>query len=665
MMSRHFLYGCVLALLAGPVSAQTPAEPSGAPAQGLNDKSLEELMTIDVASVTGATRHEQRVTEAPSSVTVITAADIETFGWRTIAEVLRSVRGFYTTYDRNYSYLGVRGFGRPTDYNNRVLFLIDGHRLNDNVYDATYIGTEGAIDVDLIDRIEVIRGPGSALYGGSAFFGVVNIITRRGGAIGGVEGALQAGSQDTYRVRATAGWATPEGRDLLVSATRYQSGGAAELFYPEFNDSSTNFGQASHLDADENTSVLANARIGGVSLQAGYSTRTKHVPTAAWSTAFADPRFKTNDNRGWVDATYDRNVAGTRYTAHGFVDRMGYSGDYPNPSGTINFDLSRGTWLGGDFSASRVVSERHRVTGGIEYRDHLNQEQRDWDLTTGEVFVDDRRSSRQAAVFVQDEITLARHWTATVGARADWWSVGPKALKPRAGLVYRTDSDTAFKVLYGEAFRAPNVYELYYTEVGSRGNPALDPETLRTTEVVFEQYLRGRLRLTVAGFYTDIEKLIDQVETEDGLVFHVNRGSANSTGVEVEAEHRSAAGTLIRGSVVVQRTYDEDTGETLSNAPSRLATLQIATPFLSRQLTVALDSTLVGSRLTLTGTRLGAFVRSNLITTWHPGHQPFFLQGGVHNLFDRAYADVVGAEFVQDAIPQDGRTVSIKLGVGF
>ncbi len=506
-MSRHFLYGCVLALLAGPASAQTPAKPSDAPAQGLTDKSLEELMTIDVESVTGATRHEQRVTEAPSSVTVITAADIKTFGWRTLGEVLRSVRGFHTTYDRNYSYLGVRGFGRPTDYNNRVLFLIDGHRLNDNVYDAAYIGTESPIDVDLIDRIEVIRGPGSALYGGSAFFGVINIITRRGGAIGGVEGALQAGSQDTYRARATAGWASGNNRDLLVSGTHYQSGGVPDLFYPEFDDPSTNFGRASHLDADAHTSVFTNARIGGVSFQAGFSTRTKHVPTAAWSTAFDDPRFKTNDNRGWVDATYDRSVAGTRYMAHGFVDRMGYSGDYPDPYGSVNMDLSRGTWFGGDFSASRLVAQRHRVTGGIEYRDHLNQEQKNWDLTTDEVFIHDKRSSQQAAIFVQDEISLARHWTATVGARADWWSVGPKAVKPRAGLVYRTDRDTAFKLLYGEAFRAPNVYELYYNQVGSRGNPDLDPETLRTTEAVFEQYLRGRLRLTVAAFYTDIEDL--------------------------------------------------------------------------------------------------------------------------------------------------------------
>ena len=186
-MARHLLCGCILALLAGPAYAQARPDTS-TPKQDLTDKSLEELMKIDVASVTGAAKHEQRVTEAPSSVTILTAADIRTFGWRTLGEALRSVRGFYATYDRNYSYLGVRGFARPTDYNNRVLFLIDGHRLNDNVYDAAYIGTEAPIDLDLVERIEVIRGPGSSLYGSSAFFGVVNIITRRGGAIGGSRG---------------------------------------------------------------------------------------------------------------------------------------------------------------------------------------------------------------------------------------------------------------------------------------------------------------------------------------------------------------------------------------------------------------------------------------------------------------------------------------------
>jgi len=662
-MARAFLCGCVFALLAGPVFAQT--RPETAPKQDLTEKSLEELMTIDVASVTGAAKHEQRVTEAPSSVTIITAADIRTFGWRTLGEALRSVRGFYATYDRNYSYLGVRGFGRPTDYNNRVLFLIDGHRLNDNVYDAAYIGTESPIDLDLVERIEVIRGPGSSLYGSSAFFGVVNIITRRGGSIGGIEGALQAGTQDSYRARATAGWASHDERDILVSATRYQSNGVESLFYPEFDDPATNFGRAVNLDGDEHVSMFSSARLGAASFQGAFSSRTKQIPTAAWGTAFGDPRFETTDSRGWADASYEHRFGATRYAFHGFVDHMGYNGDYPDSAGIVNVDDSHGTWMGTDVTAFREFARRHHVAAGVEYRFNASQNQSNFDQLTGDLYFHDRHESHQAAIFVQDEIALSRRFTATVGVRADWWSLGPKAVKPRAGLVYRTDTDTALKVLYGEAFRAPNLYELYYTELGSAPNPDLEPETLRTTEVVFEQYLSRGLRLTVAGFYTDIEGLIDQIEDGDGNVVHLNNGSNNSTGIEFEIEHRSPRGVLSRGSIVVQRAFDEKTGERLSNAPSTLATLSLAVPVAMRQLMLAMDSRFVGSRLTLAGRSLDGVFLADGIMTWQPRSRPYSVQAGVYNILDRHFADPVGAEFVQQAIPQDGRTAAIKVGFRF
>ena len=81
------------------------------------------------------------------------------------------------TYDRNYTYVGVRGFSRPGGYNSQVLLLIDGHRLNDIVYDSAGLGTDFPLDIDLIERIEIIRGPSSSLYGASAFLAVINVIT--------------------------------------------------------------------------------------------------------------------------------------------------------------------------------------------------------------------------------------------------------------------------------------------------------------------------------------------------------------------------------------------------------------------------------------------------------------------------------------------------------
>jgi outer membrane receptor protein involved in Fe transport len=140
------------------------------------DLSPEELKTVHVYT---ASMYLQSDREAPSSVTIVTADQIRKFGYRTLAEILNSVRGFYVSYDRNYNYVGVFGFSRPGDYNDRFLLLVDGHRMNDNVYGQALIGTEFPLDIDLIDRVEVVRGPSSSLYGASAFFSVINVITKQ------------------------------------------------------------------------------------------------------------------------------------------------------------------------------------------------------------------------------------------------------------------------------------------------------------------------------------------------------------------------------------------------------------------------------------------------------------------------------------------------------
>ena len=132
---------------------------------------LEQLGNVRVYS---ASKHMQTITDAPSFVTVITGDQIRKFGYRTLAEVLQSVSGFYADYDRNYTYIGVRGFSRPGDYNSRILILLDGHRMNENIYDGAYVGTEFPLDLALVERVEIARGPSASLYGTNAFFAVVN-----------------------------------------------------------------------------------------------------------------------------------------------------------------------------------------------------------------------------------------------------------------------------------------------------------------------------------------------------------------------------------------------------------------------------------------------------------------------------------------------------------
>ena len=153
--------------------------------QPLPDLSLEELMQLDAGQVFGASERLQPVTEAPASVSFITAEEIARYGYRTLADILRGVRGMYVTNDRNFSLLGTRGFAKPGDYNSRILLLVNGHRVNDNVFGQAEIGAEFGIDPAMFERVEIIRGPASSLYGDSAFFAVVNVITRSGASLDG------------------------------------------------------------------------------------------------------------------------------------------------------------------------------------------------------------------------------------------------------------------------------------------------------------------------------------------------------------------------------------------------------------------------------------------------------------------------------------------------
>jgi iron complex outermembrane receptor protein len=162
---------------------------------------LEQLLSVQVTS---ASKFAQDPLQAPSAVSVITREDIRTFGYRTVADALAGVRGTYLTYDRNYRYLGVRGFSRPGDYNSRILMLVDGYAANDGIYNQAPVGLEFPLDMSLVERIEFVPGPGSSLYGSNAFFGVVNVITRKAADVG-VEASAYAQGGSGNGLRASAG----------------------------------------------------------------------------------------------------------------------------------------------------------------------------------------------------------------------------------------------------------------------------------------------------------------------------------------------------------------------------------------------------------------------------------------------------------------------------
>src|SRR6266446_3681979 len=287
-------------------SASAGAAGAAASGSGTRTESAGQEMILfqDLPSVFGASKYEQKSTEAPASVSIITADEIEKYGYRTLSDILRSLRGVFTTDDRNYTYVGVRGFNRPGAYHTRVLLLLDGHRLNDNVYDQAAIGTEAFIEVGMIDRVELIRGPSSSLYGTNAFLAVINVITKSGRQMKG--GVLEAGggSYDTGQGRVAYGTKLTKGGDVLASVSYYDMGGQ-KLFFPEYNDPLTNNGMTD-ADGDKAGHFFAKAAAGNWLLEGGASSRQKLIPTGSFGTDFGDPRNRTSDTRGFLSVKYDR-----------------------------------------------------------------------------------------------------------------------------------------------------------------------------------------------------------------------------------------------------------------------------------------------------------------------------------------------------------------------
>ncbi|HVY04399.1 MAG TPA: TonB-dependent receptor plug domain-containing protein, partial [Burkholderiales bacterium] len=208
-------------------AAMLPARAQESPGADLTELSLEQLLDV---KVTGASRFAQSTSDAPASVSVLTAEDFHRYGWRTLAEGLRSVRGIYVTYDRAYSYAGIRGFQRVGDFNSRILLLIDGYRVNDNIFDQAFLGGEFPVDVDLIERVEIIRGPGSSIYGGNALFGVINVITKSASAVGAPELGGSIGSFGSREGRVAYAHAAENGASLVLSASKYHSDGPTLSF---------------------------------------------------------------------------------------------------------------------------------------------------------------------------------------------------------------------------------------------------------------------------------------------------------------------------------------------------------------------------------------------------------------------------------------------------
>jgi outer membrane receptor for ferrienterochelin and colicins len=634
----------------------------------LNDLSLEELMRLDAGQVFGASERLQPSIEAPASVSFITAAEIKRYGYRSLADILSAVRGMYIVDDRNYSVIGARGFALPGDYNSRVLLLVNGHRVNDNVFGQAEVGAEFGLDPAIFERVEIIRGPASSLYGDSAFFVVVNVITRTGESLGGGSIALEAGTLGTRLIRGTVGHRLGNGVEVALSGTYEHSDGVARLYFPEFDTPATNNGVADGLDSGGVRQFYSRLDFRNLAVTAAYGSRRRGVPTASFGTLFneQETQEQTFDRHTLVDAEYGRSFGDTRLTVRSSFDRFTFDGTYPFPGEEQGGPalVGRNTAVGTRWSAgsglTRSFGRRHTVRAGVEFIDNVHQDQTARYVDPPLSLLDSPRSSTQHAVYAQDEIRLARWLIVNAGLRYDGYATF-RRVTPRAALIVLPSSTQSVKYLYGSAFRAPNAFELT-AEFFGEGVNDLTPESIDTHELVWERYANDWLRTSVSTYWYKAERLITFVPDTSaflGLTF-ANQGEVRAKGLELEAQMRLRGESRALVSYALQSAVEQETLTRLPNSPRHIAKARISLPGPTDQSFVSVEGQYLSSRGTISGADVSAAATVN-VTMVQPLGPSWELSGSVRNIFDARYSDPVSSQHRQDAISQNGRTARIGL----
>lgn len=602
-------------------------------AEDLTSVPFEQLLETEVV---GAAQFSQQLTDSPSAVSVVTAEEIRRFGYRTLAEILNNMRGLHIGFDGAYYFPGGRGYGLPGEYAGRVMLRIDGQPVADSVFNQIYLGDDGLLDTELIERVEYAPGPGAALYGNNAFLGVINVVTLRGRDLDGGEVAVTTGSNQDRKVRASWGKRLDSGAEWLVSAS------ASRADLPEYR-----LGEDVLLSDVDGQRLFLKGSQGPWSIEGAFAERKQLELTPAYG---ASEDF--SDQSSFWKLGHDADHGSFRSSvrlAHGSYRFRDAYREAIDDGRFYTEDLSAdGRWWDLEATLSSVAIDGHRLVLGGEYRDDYMQDQqrrRYFPRRDEHDEYHSNGSARTFSLYAQDEIALRHDLSLNLGLRVDRHSSGDTVVRsnPRAALLYTGLTDTTLTLSHGTATRFASRNEETFYEL-----PAAESERVTTTEFVADHrhgdfrllgtLYRYRISDTIRGFS---EPALERIDTQ---------------GAELEAEWQWH-GIQVRGSHTWQRAQD-DLDRELINTPRQLGKLQISVPLAGERLRASLAARYVGSRLIAPGLRADGYTVADLTLTSQSLMPGVSVTAAVRNLFDHHSSDV-------SRLDSDGKERSVWLSLEY
>lgn len=538
----------------------------------------------DKSFVSIASGSKQPIARAPSVATVVTAEDIAAIGASDLDEVLETVPGLHVArsplgYDPIYTIRGIY-----TQYNPQVLMLVNGIPITGVTFgDRSNIW--GGMPVENIARIEVIRGPGSALYGADAFAGVINIITKTSSDINGTQLGLRVGSFNSRDAWMQYG-GNLGGFDSAAYLQVGHTDGSHQIITADALSGTPYSLAPGPVNLGRNT---IDGRIDlsrdKWRLRAGFQQRN-NVETGAGVASALDPAGKNFGERVSTDLTYqDKNFAPdldvTAQTSYFYIyeksDLVLYPpgtdlGTGPFPDGVIGNPDKWERHLRFNLSAVYTRLQKHKLRFGTgTQNDDLYRTEETNNYSTGSpgpvIEVTPfllPHSRRVNYVYAQDEWAFTKDWYLTAGVRRDHYSDFGSTTNPRLALVWETAYNLTSKLLYGRAFRPPSFSELYNTTNPVLiGNPNLKPETNQSTELAFSWQATSTLQANLNLFHY----LWKDILRPDSNNIVQNAGNQHGDGFETELVWDASASLRLSGNYAQQHSVDETTDQDAGNAP--------------------------------------------------------------------------------------------------
>jgi outer membrane cobalamin receptor len=653
-----------------------------------------ELFSSD--TVEAASRVVEPAELAPASVSLISSQELRAMRYPTLTEALRGTRGVFISDDRGYQALGFRGFGRLGSYGNRVLITLDGTPLNDDWIWSSYAGFDLRTDLEDIDHIEVVRGPGSVLYGTSAFSGVVNLVTRGDDAPEAREVSLSVAADGVARARARVTQHFGKDAGFWASVSAGQSEGR-NFFFPEYvaDGPPQVAGNARGIDGARFATFTGRAHYKALSLSWSLHHHDKQLPTGQFETLFGDGRTRQADTRGVVEARLELPIGGfmTSITrVHG--DLYTYRGDFarsPVDEG-LETNAYDSVWAGAEQRFVITAGPAFTLSIGGEGQLHPSARQKGGTETEG-TYLNDEQHFDLAALYGSVDIRPLPALKISVGGRLDYYSTFGASFNPRLALILQPYDGGNIKVIAAKAFKAPSVYELSYAFIGQLANPDLTPENIYSGEIEFSQRLSRTVVATAAvytNYISDLISLEDAAPSPDGtenVQFQNTNTLVGTLGAEFEVRRDWKEGWMVAATYSLQQsnylasegigallTLERSTDfRELPNSPMHLASLKGAVPIVGRELTLMNRLTFESQRydtddaadsLTLQ-TRTEASLIWDFVISGQEERWGIDYSVGVYNAFDSQARIPVSDEFRQRSIPILGRSLLAAAGLTF